>query len=85
MGNHRGAFFVHPSQCHCHCMGSTPTPAPFIGTQVQQQIHECWMRCACWTVPYAHGGQGAMTTYCGSNCCGQGGTGGSGMVKISFL
>lgn len=85
MGNHRGAFFVHPSQCHCHCMGSTPTPAPFIGTQVQQQIHECWMRCACWTVPYAHGGQGAMTTYCGSNCCGQGGTGGAGIVKISFL
>jgi hypothetical protein len=27
---------------------------------------------------------GAMTTYCGS-CCGQGGTGGPGLVKISFI
>ncbi len=84
MGNHRGAFFVQPSQCHCQCMGSTPTPAPFIGTQVQMQIQECWVRCGCWSVPYGHGGQGAMTTYCGGQC-GQGGTGGPGLVKISYL
>lgn len=86
MGNHRGAFFIHQAQCHCQCQGATPTPAPFIGTQVQMQIHECWMRCACWTVPYGHGAQGAMTTYCGGgSCCGQGGTGGPGLVKISYL
>jgi hypothetical protein len=86
MGNHRGTFFIHASQCHCQCQGATPTPAPFIGTQVQMQIHECWMRCGCWTVPYGHGGQGAMTTYCGDqSCCGQGGTGGPGLVKISYM
>jgi hypothetical protein len=84
MGNHRGAFHVHQSQCHCQCRGETPTPAPFIGTQVHQNIQDCWIRCGCWTVPYGHGGQGGMTSYCGG-CCGQGGTGGPGLVKISFL
>jgi hypothetical protein len=84
MGNHRGGFHMHNSNCHCQCVGSTPTPAPFIGTQVQQGLIECWIRCGCWTVPYGHGGEGGMTTYCGGNC-GQGGTGGPGLVKISFL
>jgi hypothetical protein len=45
----------------------------------------CWMRCGCWTVPYGHGGQNGMTNYCGSSCCGQGGTGGPGLVKITFV
>ena len=86
MGNHRGAFFIHMSFCHCHCQGSSPTSAPFIGTSMNQNIHECWMRCGCWTSPYAHGGQGAQTTYCGgSNCCGRGSTGGPGLVKVSYL
>ena len=84
MGNHRGAFMVGSSWCHCWCQGSTPTPAPFIGTGVTQQLQECWIRCGCWTVPYGHGGQGAMTDQCGG-CCGQGGTGGPGLVKISYL
>jgi hypothetical protein len=26
-----------------------------------------------------------MTTQCGSGCCGQGGTGGSGVVKITYF
>jgi len=38
MNNHRGAMFIHASQCHCHCQGAAPTAAPFIGTQVQTQI-----------------------------------------------
>jgi hypothetical protein len=42
------------------------------------------MRCGCWSVPYGAGGQSAMTNYCGSSCCGQGGTGGSGVVKVTF-
>jgi hypothetical protein len=25
-----------------------------------------------------------MSTYCGTGCCGQGGTGGSGVVKVTF-
>ena len=85
MGNHRGAFLVGTGWCHCWCQGSSPTPAPFIGTGVQQQLQECWIRCGCWTVPYGNGGVGAMTDQCGSSCCGQGGTGGPGLVKISYL
>jgi hypothetical protein len=85
MGNHSGTFFGHPSYCHCHCFGTIPTAAPFIGTNATNHIHECWMRCGCWTVPYGHGALGAMSTYCGTTCCGQGGTGGPGLVKISFI
>ena len=86
MGNHRGAFFIHMTHCHCQCFGASPTSAPFIGTSINQNIHECWMRCGCWTSPYGHGGQGAMTTYCGgSGCCGRGSTGGPGLVKVSYL
>ena len=43
------------------------------------------MRCGCHNVPYGSGGQGGMTTYCGSGCCGRGTTGGSGVVKITFF
>jgi hypothetical protein len=25
-----------------------------------------------------------MSSYCGSSCCGQGGTGGAGVVKITY-
>ena len=86
MGNHRGAFFVQTHFCHCHCKGGSPTSAPFMGTSVQQGLITCWFRCACATSPYAHGGQGGMTTYCGGgNCCAKGMTGGPGVVKISFL
>ena len=86
MGNHRGAFFIHMTHCHWQCFGASPTSAPFIGTSINQNIHECWMRCGCWTSPYGHGGQGAMTTYCGgSGCCGRGSTGGPGLVKVSYL
>ena len=69
--------------CHCHNQEEYPGSAVGIDTTVVSQLRECWMRCGCWTVPYGNGGQGAMSTYCGSNCCGQGGTGGSGLVKIT--
>lgn len=71
--------------CHCHNQEEQPGSAPLIGTTVNGQLRECWMRCGCWTVPYGHGGQGAMTTYCGSGCCGQGGTGGSGLARITYF
>ena len=48
----------------------------------QSQVN-CWMRCGDFYAPYGVGGQGAMTTYC-ERCCGQGGTGGSGVVKITY-
>ena len=88
--NHAGTFgavewWFTVGFCHCHHQMTQPTSAPLLGTTVQQSINFCWMRCGCWTVPYGHGGQGAMTSYCGTGCCGQGGMGGPGLVKISFL
>ena len=39
----------------------------FIGTLgVSYGVRQCWIRCGCWTVPYGHGGQGGITSYCGS-------------------
>ena len=70
--------------CHCYNQGTAPTSAPLIGTAVFQALRSCWIRCGCWQVPYGHGGQGAQTTECG-RCCGQGGTGGGGLVKITYF
>jgi hypothetical protein len=86
MGNHAGGSWRPLGVfCHCHGKWAYPTAAPFIGTNVRQVLHSCWIRCGCWTVPYGHGGQGAMTNVCGSSCCGQGGMGGPGLVKISYV
>ena len=86
MGNHQSVYWKPKGfYCHCHGKYSIPSSAPFIGTNVMQVNNFCWMRCGCWTVPYGHGGQNAMTNYCGSSCCGQGGTGGPGLVKITYV
>lgn len=84
MGNHAGA--PHGNE-FCHCLDNMfcTTGAPFLsGGGSHGFLEECWIRCGCWTVQYGSGGQSAMTTYCGS-CCGQGGTGGSGVVKITYV
>ena len=85
MGNMPGGFW-NPRGVFCHCHGrfNIPTAAPFIGTNVFTNQNFCWIRCGCWTVPYGHGGQSAMTNYC-ERCCGQGGTGGPGLVKITYV
>ena len=86
MGNHTGGSWrPYGSFCHCHGKWSHPTSAPFIGTNVKQQIFGCSIRCGCWTVPYGHGGQGAMGTFCAQGVCGQGGMGGPGLVKITYV
>jgi len=79
------AEFVY-DRGHCHCFNQSfyAGGAALIGTVAQMSLRECWTRCGCWSVPYGNGGQGAMTTYCG-RCCGQGGTGGSGLVKITYF
>jgi len=84
MGNHSGAWSGN-WLCHCFHKQFCATGAPFLsgGGNVQGSVYGCWMRCGCWTVPYATGGQSAMTNYCGTQC-GQGGTGGSGVVKVTF-
>ena len=93
-GDNCGDFYIVPlapgwsgasTYCHCHNQTVFPGGAPIIGTNVQQGLRQCWVRCGCWSAPYGHGGQGAMTSFCGSSCCGQGGTGGSGLVKITYF
>lgn len=89
MGNHYGvwnnaSYDTYRGWCHCYNLGLTPTSAPLIGTMVQQGQRGCWIRCGCWIVPYGSGGQSAMTSYCG-RCCGQAGTGGGGLVKITYF
>ena len=75
-----------PYNCHCYrhtwCSGS----APFLsfGT-IGGHLTECWERCACWTVPYAHGGGNGMTTYCGNWDNGTGGVGATGVVKVTYV
>jgi hypothetical protein len=85
MGNHSGAWNGN-WLCHCFHKQFCSTGAPFLsgGGAVQGSVYGCWMRCGCWSVPYGTGGQSAMSNYCGSSCCGQGGVGGSGVVKVTF-
>lgn len=89
-----GDFAMAPHQtgwsghwdCQCgpsitqECMSG----APFLGMGSEHRSVHCWSRCGCWTAPYATGGQGAINQYCG-RCCGQGGQGGSGIVRITYL
>ena len=89
-GNHTSAWSnsrhdTYRGWCHCYHYGQSPTSAPLLGTTAMQSIRECWIRCGCWIVPYGHGGMNAMTTYCGNGHCGQGGTGGGGLVKITYF
>jgi hypothetical protein len=78
-------FRYDVGSCHCYRTYTNTTSAPLIGTASRQIQGYCWMRCGCWTVPYGNGGQGAMATYCGTSCCGQGGMGGPGLVKITYF
>jgi len=90
-----GDFAMTPHQdgwsghWNCHCTGDVnnhcTSGAPFLVSSTESQLDQCWIRCGCWTAPYASGGQSAMSTYCGSGHCGQGGQGGSGMVRITYI
>jgi len=86
MVGHQDGFSGH---WNCHCTGDVnntcSTGAPFLVASTENQLDQCWIRCGCWTAPYATGGMSAMTTYCGSGHCGQGGQGGSGMVRITYV
>ena len=81
-----GAEFVYDRGfCHCYNRSTFSSGAPLIGATTQESIRACWRRCGCWQAPYGAGAQNAKTTYCGSSCCGQGGTGGPGLVKITYF
>ena len=70
--------------CHCHVQEIHQGVAPIIGGISTQGIRECWIRCGNFSVPYGTGGQSAMNTYCG-RCCGQGGTGGGGLIRVTYV
>jgi len=89
---HNGAYsaagpYTYPGDaCHCWKRYNQSTAASGLNTGGNYtSLAECWMRCGCWTVPYGAGGMSAQSTYCGTVCCGQGGTGGSGLVKITYF
>ena len=87
-GNFQGqsGYFYPGSACHCWKHIGHSTGAFGISTGFNEQnSNYCWIRCGCWTVPYGHGGQSATSNYCGSSCCGQGGTGGGGLVKVTYF
>jgi hypothetical protein len=94
-GDFGGDFSMAPHQSNwsghwdCHCNGSVKhtcqSGAPFLSAGSEHYQDRCWMRCGCWSVPFASGGQGSITSFCGSSCCGQGGTGGSGVVRITYI
>jgi len=79
--------YTYPGDA-CHCWKRLGYSSAGMGMNTgrnEQYLAECWMRCGCWTVPYASGAMGAKTTYCGgASCCGQGGTGGPGVVKVTY-
>jgi hypothetical protein len=80
-----GPYMYPGDACHCWKHMSYSSAGMMMNTgRVDGFINYCWIRCGCWTVPYASGGQGAKSSYCG-RCCGQGGTGGSGVVKITYF
>jgi len=84
MGNHSGSA-GGDEFCHCNHVTFCTTSAPFLsGHGAHGMVYECWIRCGCYTVAYGAGGMSAMTTYCGG-CCGQGGTGGAGLVKVTYV
>ena len=84
MGNHNG-HWGGSIFCHCNYQWTCTTNAPFLagGSGSGQFLVNCWIRCGCYAAPYGQGGMGAQTTYCES-CCGQGSTGGPGLIKVTF-
>ena len=85
-GTYSASEFIYDRGfCHCYNQAMYASGAALIGTNVTMSQRECWVRCGCWRVPYGNGGQNAMSLYCGTSCCGQGGTGGPGLVKVTFF
>ena len=80
----KAEYVYDRGSCQCYNQAGFSGSAPLIGTFVGQSLRECWVRCGCWTVPYGHGGQGGWSTYCGG-CCGQGGMGGPGLIRITYF
>ena len=86
-GNFQGqSGYMYPgSACHCWKHNGHSSGAPNLSENYyEQNSNYCWIRCGCWIVDYGAGGQSATSNYCG-RCCGQGGTGGGGVVKVTFF
>lgn len=72
-------------QSMCGCMGNTTFTgsAPFVGLQYQSSISEYWCNCGCFINWPSGGGISGISNYWGT-CTAYGGTGGSGIVKVTF-
>jgi hypothetical protein len=80
----QSGYFYPGNACHCWKHNGQSVGAPGLSSgHYEQNSNYCWIRCGCWIAPYGHGGQSATSNYCG-RCCGQGGTGGGGLVKVRF-
>jgi hypothetical protein len=91
MENHHGGFNGN-YLCHCYPMAMCGTSAPFLaGPGPGGCISFCWCRsgeCNSGPVflsPFGAGGMSGMSTYCGTACSMTGGTGGSGVVKLTYI
>ena len=87
LGNHTSAWSnsrhdTYRGWCH-HFHMDNPQHLPLIGTTAYQSIRECWIRWLLGSFLMVTRNE-RMTTYCG-RCCGQGGTGGGGLVKITYF
>ena len=85
IGGYNPGWSTASGYCHCHVQEIHQGRAPKIAGNSHQGLRQCWIKCGCWSVPYGTGGQSAMNTFCGSGCCGQGGTGGGGLVRVTYI
>lgn len=85
IANQVPAYSTASGYCHCHPQEIHQGQAPKIAGYSSTGLRQCLVKCGCWRVPYGTGGQSAMTTCCGGGVCGQGGTGGGGLVRVTYI
>ena len=85
IGGTTQGFSTASGYCHCHPQEIHQGQGFRIAGGSTQGLRQCWIKCGCWSVPYGSGGQSAMNTFCGNNCCGQSGTGGGGLVRVTYI
>lgn len=74
------------SICRCHGQTNITGSAPLMGVKFGTTVTEAWCTCGCYSVMWAGGGQGGLSTYCetAEKCCAAGGPAGAGVVRITF-
>jgi len=72
--------------CHCRRNMSVSGAGALMGMQYKNQGSDAWCICGCYASYPVGGGVSGISPFCGSahKCCANGGSGGSGIVKITF-